>query len=258
MLQINVITLMPDIFSALQHGVTGRALKNGLLKVKYLNPRDFAEGNYQQIDDAPYGGGAGMVMMYEPLKKALDNVKINAPKNHRAIYLSPQGKKVSQIDLVEIAAKNQSLTFVAGRYEGIDERIIDNEIDEEWSLGDFVLSGGEIAAMAFIDAIARLLPGSLGHPASSLNDSFMEGLLDYPQYTKPAIVGENFKVPEVLLSGNHGRIERWRRQQSLRATWNKRPDLLDKAKLSNEDKAFLQELQTGFTRKGNTKVSDKS
>lgn len=248
MLQINVITLMPEIFSALQHGVTGRALKNELLKVEYWNPRDYAEGNYQQVDDTPYGGGAGMVMMYEPLKKALEHAKVNMPKNHKTIYLSPQGRKISQVDLVGIAAENLSLTFVAGRYEGIDERIIKTEIDEEWSLGDFVLSGGEIAAMAFIDAIARLLPGSLGHPASSLNDSFMEGLLDYPQYTKPAIVGDNLKVPEVLLSGNHGKIERWRRQQALRATWIKRPDLLDKAKLNKEDKAFLLELQTGLTK----------
>lgn len=256
MLQINVITLMPDMFSALQHGVTGRALNNELLQVKYWNPRDYAEGNYQQVDDTPYGGGAGMVMMYEPLKKALDHATQDITNNHKRIYLSPQGKKISQIDLVEIVAKNTSLTFVAGRYEGIDERVIDNEIDEEWSLGDFVLSGGEIAAMAFIDAIARLLPGSLGHPASSVNDSFMESLLDYPQYTKPSVVRGNLKVPEVLLSGNHGKIERWRRQQALRATWIKRPDLLDMAKLSKEDKAFLLELQTGVDGKSNT-VFDK-
>ncbi len=243
MLQINVITLMPDIFSALQHGVTGRALKNELLKVRCVNPRDYTEGKYQQVDDTPYGGGAGMVMMYEPLKKAIESAKTNMPKDHKTIYLSPQGRRISQEDLVKIVVDNKSLIFVAGRYEGIDERIIDSEIDEEWSLGDFVLSGGEIAALAFIDAIARLLPGSLGHPASSLNDSFMEGMLDYPQYTKPAVVGDNLKVPEVLLSGNHGKIQRWRRQQALKATWLKRPDLLKKATLSKEDEAFLTELK---------------
>lgn len=243
MLQINVITLMPDIFSALRHGVTGRALKNELLKVKCWNPRDYTEDKYQQVDDTPYGGGAGMVMMYDPLKKAINHAKADMPKNHKKIYLSPQGRKISQADLVKIVKNDMSLLFVAGRYEGIDERIINTEIDEEWSLGDFVLSGGEIAALAFIDAIARLLPGSLGHPASSLNDSFMEGLLDYPQYTKPAIVGDNLKVPKVLLSGNHGDIQRWRRQQALRATWLKRPDLLENAELSKEDKAFLLELK---------------
>ncbi len=246
MLHLSVITLMPDIFNGLQHGVTGRAMKNGLLKVDYLNPRDWTEDKYQQVDDTPYGGGAGMVMMYEPLKKAIDHAKANMQANHKTIYLSPQGRKVYQKDLVKIARNAEPLIFVAGRYEGIDERIINSEIDEEWSLGDFVLSGGEIAAMAFIDAIARLLPGSLGHPASSLNDSFMEDLLDYPQYTKPAIVGDNLKVPEVLLSGNHGKIQRWRRQQALQATWLKRPDLLEKAKLDKEDKAFIMQLQNRF------------
>lgn len=243
MLQINVITLMPDIFSALQHGVTGRSLKRELLKVEYFNPRDYTKDKHQQVDDTPYGGGAGMVMMYEPLKQAIDHAKSCIPKKHKTIYLSPQGKKISQTDLVETVANEMALIFVAGRYEGIDERIISHEIDEEWSIGDFVLSGGEIAAMAFIDAIARLLPGSLGHPDSSINDSFMDGLLDYPHYTKPSIVRNDLKVPEVLLSGDHGRIQSWRRQQALRATWLKRPDLLEKAKLSKIDRDFLLELQ---------------
>ena len=240
---------MPDIFDALEHGVTGRAIKNRLLTVECYNPRSYTEDKYQQVDDTPYGGGAGMVMMYEPLKKAIQHAKLDMPINHKTIYLSPQGRRISQKDLNDIATDKKSLIFVSGRYEGIDERIIDTEIDEEWSLGDFVLSGGEIAAIAFIDAIARLLPGSLGHPASSLNDSFMEGLLDYPQYTKPAVVEDNLKVPEVLLSGNHGKIQRWRRQQALRATWIKRPDLLQKAELSKEDEAFINDLQSNTANK---------
>lgn len=242
MLHLGVVTLMPDIFSALQHGVTGRAINKELLKVDYWNPREWANNKYQQVDDTPYGGGAGMVMMYEPLKKAINTAKEAIP-NSRTIYLSPQGRRIQQQDLQEIASKTQPLIFVAGRYEGIDERIIVNEIDEEWSLGDFVLSGGEIAAMAFIDAIARLLPNSLGHPASAMNDSFMEGLLDYPQYTKPALVGNNLEVPSVLLSGNHQKIQSWRRQQALGATWQKRPDLLAKLNLSKADEKLLAEFK---------------
>lgn len=242
MLHLGVVTLMPDIFSALQHGVTGRAINKELLKVDYWNPREWANNKYQQVDDTPYGGGAGMVMMYEPLKKAINTAKEAIP-NGRTIYLSPQGRRIQQQDLQEIACKTQPLIFVAGRYEGIDERIIVNEIDEEWSLGDFVLSGGEIAAMAFIDAIARLLPNSLGHPASAMNDSFMEGLLDYPQYTKPALVGSNLEVPSVLLSGNHQKIQSWRRQQALGATWQKRPDLLAKLNLSKADEKLLAEFK---------------
>lgn len=242
MLRLGVVTLMPEIFSGLQYGVTGRSLKKELLKVEYWNPRDWAENAYQQVDDTPYGGGAGMVMMYEPLKKAITAAKSSIP-NSRTVYLSPQGRKIQQQDLLEIASSMQSIIFVAGRYEGIDERIITNEIDEEWSLGDFVLSGGEFAALAFIDAIARLLPNSLGHPASAVDDSFMDGLLDYPQYTKPAVVGDNLEVPSVLLSGNHKKIQRWRRQQSLGATWLKRPDLLEKLELSNADKQLLAEFK---------------
>lgn len=242
-MQIDVITLMPEMFSAFKYGVTGRAIKHGLLNFKCWNLRDYSQDSHQQVDDTPYGGGAGMVLMFQPLKRALDEVKKQIPKNHKTIYLSPQGRKISQKDLVEVVKSEQSIIFVAGRYEGIDERFIATEIDEEWSIGDFILSGGEIAAMAFIDGIIRLIPGCLGHPASSLNDSFMQGLLDYPQYTKPAILADNLKVPDVLLSGNHAKIEKWRRQQALRATWVKRPDLLNKAKLSKEDEAFLFALE---------------
>lgn len=242
MLSLGVVTLMPDIFGALQYGITGRAIQKNVLQIQYWNPRTWATNSYQQVDDTPYGGGAGMVMMYEPLQKAISAAQQAIP-NSKTIYLSPQGRRIQQSDLQEIANKLQPLIFVAGRYEGIDERIITSEIDEEWSLGDFVLSGGEIAAMAFIDAIARLLPRVLGHPASAMNDSFMAGLLDYPQYTKPAVVGNKLKVPSVLLSGDHLKIQRWRRQQALGITWLKRPDLLTKLNLSNADKELLAEFK---------------
>ncbi|MDF1758687.1 MAG: tRNA (guanosine(37)-N1)-methyltransferase TrmD [Legionellaceae bacterium] len=242
MLHLGVITLLPEIFSSLNYGVTGRAIEQELVKIDYWNPRDWSEKTYRQIDDKPYGGGPGMVMMYEPLHQAILHAKSQMPDTCKTIYLSPQGRKIHQKDLNHVAQNEQSLLFLSGRYEGIDERIIDHDIDEEWSLGDFVLSGGEIASMVFIDAIARLLPGSLGHPASSVNDSFMDGLLDYPHYTRPAKV-DNKAVPEVLLSGNHRDIERWRRKQSLGITWLKRPDLLAKFDLSDEDSKLLIEFK---------------
>jgi tRNA (guanine37-N1)-methyltransferase len=241
-LHLGVISLIPEIFASLAHGVTGRAIEQGLAKVDYWNPREWSSRPYRQIDDKPYGGGPGMVMMYEPLHAAIVHARGQMPATCKTIYLSPQGKVIQQADLNHIAEHKQSLLFVAGRYEGIDERIIAHDIDEEWSLGDFVLSGGELAAMVFIDALVRLLPGSLGHQASAQQDSFMNGLLDCPHYTRPAVIN-GAEVPSVLLGGNHRDIERWRRKQSLGKTWLKRPDLLDKLTLNDDDMQLLVEFK---------------
>ena len=242
MLHLGVISLLPEIFASMQYGVTGRAIEQGLVKVNYWNPREWASRPYRQVDDKPYGGGPGMVMMYEPLDAAIVFARSQMPERCKTIYLSPQGKRIKQSELNKIVQNEQSLLFLAGRYEGIDERIIAHHVDEEWSLGDFVLSGGELAAMVFIDALVRLLPGSLGHQASAQQDSFMNGLLECPQYTRPALVN-GASVPDVLLGGNHHDIERWRRKQSLGNTWLKRPDLLEKVPLSDADLQLLGEFK---------------
>ncbi len=242
-LQLGIITLMPEMFEGLKHGVVGRAIKENLAQINCWNPRDWATRPYRQIDDKPYGGGPGMVMMYEPLQAALLHAKTLMPVSCKTIYLSPQGKTVNQLLLNQMATQKQALLFIAGRYEGIDERIITHHVDEEWSLGDFVLSGGELAAMVIIDALVRLLPGSLGHLNSAEQDSFMNGLLDCPHYTRPALA-DNLEVPAVLLKGNHRDIERWRRKQSLGKTWLKRPDLLDKLQLNEADKQLLVEFKS--------------
>src|SRR3990167_7145632 len=220
MLHLGVITLLPEMLEALNYGIVGRSIRQSLVTVNHWNPREWSKGVHHQIDDKPYGGGPGMVMMYKPLSKAIRHAKTSMPKGCRTIYLSPQGRQINQQDLNEIAQCKQALLFLTGRYEGIDERIIMTHVDEEWSLGDFVLSGGELAAMAFIDAIVRLLPGSLGHHSSAEQDSFMNGLLDYPHYTRPESI-EGMNVPAVLLSGNHSSIALWRRKQSLGRTWLK-------------------------------------
>ena len=243
MQHLGVISLMPDMFSCLQHGVTGRAIEQGLAKIECWNPRDWSHNAHRQVDDRPYGGGPGMVMMYEPLHAAITHAKSQMPDTCKVIYLSPQGKTIQQTDLNEIAMQKQPLIFLAGRYEGIDERIITHHVDEEWSLGDFVLSGGELAAMVFMDAIIRLLPGSLGHTSSAQQDSFMNGLLDHPHYTRPAVTQDGL-VPEVLMGGSHRDIDRWRRKQSLGTTWLKRPDLLEKLQLNDTDKQLLVEFKS--------------
>lgn len=242
MLRIGVISLLPEILNGLQYGVTGRAIEQGLAKVDFWNPREWASRPYRQVDDKPYGGGPGMVMMYQPLHAAILQAKQEMPANCKTVYLSPQGKVIRQDDLNAVAAVKQPLLFIAGRYEGIDERIISHHVDEEWSLGDFVLSGGELAALVFIDAIVRLLPGSLGHLGSAQQDSFMNGLLDCPHYTRPASI-DGLDVPAVLLGGNHRDIERWRRKQSLGKTWRVRPDLLVNRQLSESDTLLLDEYR---------------
>ena len=230
-MKIALITLFPEMFSALtDYGISGRAIKNGLVQCNSFNPRDFTEDRHQTVDDRPYGGGPGMVMMIEPLRKAISVAKDWAGDDALVVYLSPQGQVLGQ-QAVNRFATQQSLILIAGRYEGIDERLIALEIDEEWSIGDYVLSGGELPAMVLMDALIRQLPGALGHSDSADQDSFAEGLLDCPHYTRP----EDYQgqvVPEVLLSGNHEKIRRWRLQQSLLRTQQRRPDLLDRLELN--------------------------
>lgn len=235
-----LITLFPEMLQTLEVGITGRALKSGLITIASWNPRDFTTDKHRTVDDSPYGGGAGMVMRAPPLKAALDAARKAAPKPATVVYLSPQGRRFDQKMAEEVAAK-QSLILLAGRYEGIDERIIASEIDEEWSIGDYVLSGGELAAMVVMDAVSRLIPGVVKEEDSVNTDSLTSGLLKYPQYTRP----EDFnglRVPEVLLSGNHKTIELWRLKQSLGKTWLKRPDLLAKLNLDTQQLELLQEF----------------
>ncbi len=237
-----VVTLFPQMFSLLEYGITGRAQKEELIKVVCMNPRDFTKDKHRTVDDRPYGGGPGMVMMAQPLQDAIGALKQAAPKEIKpvVIHLSPQGKCFNQ-SAAEKLLKKESLILVAGRYEGIDERLLTTEIDEEWSVGDYVLSGGELAAMTIIDVITRLLPGALGHEDSAAEDSISSGLLKYPQYTRP----DNFQgltVPEVLMGGNHKDIERFRLKQSLGKTWLKRPDLLEKLKLDKHQLELLMEF----------------
>lgn len=241
LMKLGVITLMPEIFTCLQYGVVGRAIQENKVAIEYINPRDWTLPPHHQVDDRPFGGGAGMVMQFEPLQKAIIHAKTLIPDS-TLVYLSPQGKQVVQHDIQQLVNHNKSVIFIAGRYEGIDERIIEKYVDEEWSLGDFVLSGGEFAALAFIDAIIRLIPGALGNPNSVINDSFTDGLLDYPHYTRPAVI-EGMEVPDILQSGNHQEIARWRRKQALGKTWLKRPDLLDKVKLTQYDDKLLNEYK---------------
>ena len=221
-----VVTLFPEMFTALTgHGVTGRAVKRGQLAVEYSNPRDHAHDRHRTVDDRPFGGGPGMLMKVEPLLEAIAAIRAKAPSPPRVIYLSPQGQPLTQKRVVELAQLD-SLVLLCGRYEGIDERIVEMCVDEEISIGDYVLSGGELGAMVLLDAVTRLIPGVLGHADSAVEDSFSEGWLDCPHYTRPEeFAGQ--RVPEVLLSGNHELIRRWRLKQSLGRTWLRRPELLE-------------------------------
>ena len=239
MYQLDVITLFPEIFSsALEKGVVGRSLKNGLVDYRSWNPRDFTKEKYKTVDERPYGGGPGMVLMYEPVCLAIKKARIEQP-NTKVIYLSPQGRKLKQTGVDELS-KRQGMILVCGRYEGIDERIIKHEVDEEWSIGDYVLSGGEFAALVLIDGVCRILPGVLGGKNSANEDSFVDGLLDYPHYTRPEDIN-GFTVPGVLQSGNHEEIRRWRLKQALGKTWRVRPDLIETIELDDEQRILLQE-----------------
>jgi tRNA (guanine37-N1)-methyltransferase len=245
-MRIQVVTLFPDEFRPLVSlGVTGRAIADGDVSLELLNPRDFAQDRHRTVDDRPYGGGPGMVMAVEPLRSTIRAAKDRA-QGARASLLSPQGRRLDQTALRELAQR-QELILVCGRYEGIDERLIELEIDEEWSLGDYVLSGGELAAAVLIDAVTRLLPGVLGDEQSAAQDSFMDGLLDCQHYTRPE-EAEGLHVPPVLLSGDHGAIERWRKKQALGRTWLRRPDLLEGMHLDEESKTLLEEFKREQTK----------
>jgi len=244
MLEFGVITIFPEIFDCLQYGITGRALENQLVSLQAWNPRKWSKSESGRIDDRPYGGGPGMVMMYEPLLLAIKEAKSTLQNKVKTVYLSPQGKTVDQQMLRRHVEANQSILFIAGRYEGIDERLF-NHIDEEWSLGDFVMSGGEIAAAAFIDAMIRLVPGAVNDERSIAQDSFAADILDHPHYTRPAQT-DGHAVPEILLSGSHQAIAIWRRQNALGKTWLKKPDLLKKLDLSHEDQLLLTEFKQKY------------
>ncbi|WDO02540.1 tRNA (guanosine(37)-N1)-methyltransferase TrmD [Aeromonas allosaccharophila] len=237
---IGVISLFPEMFRAItEHGVTGRAVKSGLLQIGCWNPREFTHDKHRTVDDRPYGGGPGMLMMVQPLRDAIHAAKQAAGDGAKVIYLSPQGRKLTQAGVTELAT-NQKLILVAGRYEGIDERVIQTEVDEEWSIGDYVLSGGELPAMTLIDAVSRLVPGVLGDQASAEQDSFTDGLLDHPHYTRPEVL-DGLAVPEALTSGNHEVIRRWRLKQSLGRTWQRRPELINNLALTDEQESLLAE-----------------
>lgn len=240
-----VVSLFPEMFNTItEYGVTGRAVKQGLLELAFWNPRNFTHDKHQTVDDRPYGGGPGMLMKVQPLRDAIQAAKQAAGTEAKVIYMSPQGRQLTQQGIIELAAYKK-LIVVAGRYEGIDERIVETEIDEEWSVGDYVLSGGEIAAMALIDAVSRFVPGTLGHKNSALEDSFAEGLLDCPHYTRPEEVA-GVMVPPILLSGNHEMIRQWRLKQSLGRTWLRRPDLLVEHELNDEEQVLLAEYQQEY------------
>ena len=242
-IRFDVVTLFPEMFAAVTHsGITSRALDAGLWALTTWNPRDFTTDNYRTVDDRPYGGGPGMVMLAEPIERALDAVRTSG--GGRVIYLSPQGRKLDHRGVMEFS-KEKSLTLLCGRYEGIDERLLLRRVDEEVSIGDFVLSGGELAAMALMDAVVRQLPGVLNDAQSAVQDSFVDVLLDCPHYTRPEEY-EGMRVPDVLLGGHHKEIDAWRRREALRNTFNKRPDLIERARksrmLSRADEAWLAEL----------------
>ena len=238
MLHFNVVTLFPEMFSALtEQGVSSRALNDGLYSLELLNPRQFANNKYGNVDERPYGGGPGMVMMYEPLAQSVNSFE----KKGSVVYLSPQGTPLTQAK-VKSLSQLAAVTLICGRYEGLDQRFIDKFVDEEISIGDYVLSGGELGAMVLMDSVIRLLPGALGSQESAEQDSFSDGLLDCPHYTRPEVIGDD-SVPDVLMSGNHAKIAKWRREQQLKNTWLKRPDLLDDVELTDDELNYLNDLR---------------
>ncbi|WP_407352222.1 tRNA (guanosine(37)-N1)-methyltransferase TrmD [Luteimonas sp. R10] len=242
-MRIDIVSLFPEFVAACAgFGVVGRAQERGLLSLHGWNPRDYAEGNYRRVDDRPFGGGPGMVMLVDPLRATIAAARAADPAPARVVYLSPQGRRLDQAKVRELAGRGR-MVLLCGRYEGVDERLVRAEVDEELSIGDYVLSGGELAAAVVVDAVARLQAGALNDAESAAQDSFDDdGLLDCPHYTRPVShpLGE---VPEVLLSGNHAEIARWRRRQALGRTWERRPDLLDEQVLSPADRALLAEYR---------------
>jgi len=239
-MNFGVVTLFPEMFRALtDYGVVSRALQDRHMNLSYWNPRDFARDRHRTVDDRPYGGGPGMVMMAPPLADALAAARERLGGDTRVLYLSPQGRRLTQADVVSLS-QARGLILIAGRYEGVDRRLVETEADEEISIGDFVLSGGELAAMVLVDAVVRLLPGVLGNEESAVNDSFSAGLLDWPHYTRPRVY-KGQEVPPVLLSGDHRAIQRWRFKQALGRTWERRPDLLEKLNLGDEERQLLRE-----------------
>jgi len=228
------------MFVPMRQGVVGRAIDRKQAQMHLWNPRDYTQDIHKTVDDRPYGGGPGMVMMVAPLLAAIEDAKAEAPQS-QVVYLSPQGKRFDQMAAQQLIESQSGLILVAGRYEGVDERLVETVVDVEWSIGDYVLSGGELPAMVMMDAMIRLLPGVLGHEDSAVQDSYINGLLDCPQYTRPERV-EGLNVPEVLLSGDHEAIRRWRLQQALGRTWLRRPDLLEQRVLSDEEQNLLDEF----------------
>ncbi|MFA7350957.1 MAG: tRNA (guanosine(37)-N1)-methyltransferase TrmD [Methylotenera sp.] len=241
--KFEVVTLFPEMFDAItKYGITSRALQQGIYEMQFWNPRDFTTDNHKTVDDRPYGGGPGMVMLAEPLEKAIDTAKDKQVAENIeswVIHLSPAGKPLTHEKVMQLS-KKQGLVLLTSRYEGVDQRLIDAEVDEELSIGDYVLSGGELPAMALIDAIVRQLPGSLGDSDSAIEDSFVDGLLDCPHYTRPEQYN-GVSVPEVLTSGNHAKIKQWRLKMSLHRTRDQRPDLLAARPLTKEEARLLQE-----------------
>ncbi len=247
-MQLGIVSLFPEMFTAVtDHGISGRAVRSGLMNLEFFNPRDYTTDKHRTVDDKPFGGGPGMLMKTEPLMASIAAAKEAVASRQvwgeaaKVIYLSPQGRTLKQESIIELA-KREGMVLLCGRYQGIDNRLVENEIDEEWSLGDFVISGGELAAMTLIDAMTRFQPGALGDEGSALEDSFSNGLLHSPEYTRPqSFMGRD--VPEVLLSGDHEAIRKWRLQQSLGATWLKRPDLLEGMELEPEQRELLEQFK---------------
>ncbi|MFI3122451.1 MAG: tRNA (guanosine(37)-N1)-methyltransferase TrmD [Methylococcales bacterium] len=241
-MRFDILTLFPEMVTqAALVGVTGKAIENKIVTLNVWNPRDYTQDRHKTVDDRPFGGGQGMVMKYQPLHDAVTAAKVNAKNDCKVVYLSPQGKSLTQALLSE-ASKVSQLILVAGRYEGVDERFIQHDCNEEWSLGDYVISGGELAALIVVDAITRLQPNVLGNAQSAQEDSHSDGLLDYPQFTRPEVIADD-AVPDVLLSGHHADIARWRMKQSVGRTWQKRPDLLKKKTLSAEQERLLAQFK---------------
>ena len=252
-MQLGIVTLFPEMFAAVtEHGISARAVRSGLMNLELFNPRDYTTDKHRTVDDKPFGGGPGMLMKTEPLMASIAAArqavrqKQTIGEKARVIYLSPQGQTLKQGSIIDLA-KRESMVLLCGRYQGIDNRVLENEIDEEWSLGDFVISGGELAAMTLIDAMTRFQPGALGDEGSALEDSFSNGLLHSPEYTRPQSI-DGSDVPKVLLSGDHEAIRKWRLKQSLGATWLKRPDLLQAMSLEREQEELLEQFKQDYVR----------